>query len=215
MHSHTMVKLPPGLVLVACLLLPGTPLQANTDEAQQLVQQVTTEVLERLEANRAELEADTSGLYDLIHEIILPHIHFDTISRWVMGRSWRGMSAEQREQFTEQFRRLLLRTYATSLLRYSDEEIRFLTPVPGKKEDRVMIRTEVQPGEGQPVPVNYRMRRFDMDWQVVDLVINGISMVQNYRGEFEQRVRQSSVDVLLEELEERNRSVQPQEEELP
>lgn len=191
--------------LIACLLLPLlAPPLAAAHPAQEVVKQTADDVIERLEEQKAELEKNPDRLYSLVQELIIPRFDFEAMSRWVLGRNWRNASEEQREQFKDEFQTLLIRTYAKALLEYSDEEIHYAPVQPREDSDMVAVQTEVRQPGGNNVPINYRMRESDGEWKVIDVSVNGVSLVATYRGSFASEVRRGGMESLLAKMAERN-----------
>jgi len=190
------------------LLLLGVaqPVPAAEHPAQQLVKETTGKVLARLRADRDKLEADNSRIYPLVEELILPHFDFQRMSIWVLGKNWRLATPEQRKAFTREFQTLLVRTYATALLEYTDQTIEYLPFRAAADDKRVTVRTEiVQPG-GHNIPLDYRMYLdSNGEWKVYDISVDGVSLVTNYRSSFATEINQGGIGKLLKKLAEMNR----------
>lgn len=183
-------------------LLTGAA-RASAVEPQTLVRDTADKVLAEVSKHRSELEKDTGRIYSLVQETVLPHFDFVRMSQSAMGRHWRKATADQRARLTDEFRELLVRTYAVALFEYSGETITYL-PVRIPEEAReVMIPTRVNAG-GPPLPIDYRLHRQGETWKVYDVVIDGVSMVTNYRSTFSDQVRRSGIDGLIEQLAKRN-----------
>lgn len=196
------LRVTPLLGLTLLLALPALA----ADEPQQLVQSTSEQVLQRLKKEHDRLQANPDLIYPLVEDVVLPHFDFTKMSQWVLGVNWRAASDEQKARFTEQFRNLLVRTYAKALLEYTDQKINYL-PLRASDDPRtVMVRTEiVQPG-GQNIPVYYSMYNKGGRWMVYDIAIDGVSLVSNYRTSFANDIRQSGIDALIIRLAEMNRS---------
>ena len=177
---------------------------AATKSAEEVVKITADSVIERLTAERTELEAHPEKLYSLINELVIPHFDFVSMSKWVLGRNWRDASAAQQEQFVGEFRTLLVRTYAKALLEYSNETINYIPVENNPDSNIVVVKTEIhQPGT-RPVAINYSMHVSGGEWKVVDVTVDGISLVATYRGSFASEIRKSGMDALIAKLSERN-----------
>jgi phospholipid transport system substrate-binding protein len=173
-----------------------------------VVDAATQEMLTALRQNQDELKQHPERIYDLVAEIALPKFDFETMSRLVLGQHWRSASPEQRSAFVTEFRNLLVRTYATALLEYKGQDIRYLPERPSSRPDQATVRTElIQPGS-TPISIDYALVERDGVWKVYDLAIDRISLVTNYRGSFNAEIRQHGLDGLITRLAERNRSGQ-------
>ncbi len=127
------------------------------------------------------------------------------MSKWVLGKTnWRSASEEQRSQFVIEFRTLLVRTYAKALLEYSDEEIVYKPVTSNPESNIVTVETEVKQSGGNMIPINYRMHASGGEWKVVDVAVDGISLVSTYRGSFAAEIRKNGIDSLIAKLSERN-----------
>ena len=170
------------LFCLALLLGSGSALAA-VRPPQEVVQETSARMIDALRQNRAALRQDSSRIYELVDQIVLPNFDFELMSRWVLGRAWQQATPEQRRRFTEEFRTLLVRTYAKALLEYSNEEVR-VPPQPAASGNETTVRTEVQPQTGRPIQINYSMRLGDAGWKVYDVTVDGVSLVTNYRSTF-------------------------------
>ena len=184
------------------LLLLAAGVQAQpAEEAQALVKKTTDEVLSRLEQRREALRQDSSELYGLIEEGVLPHFDFEAMSRLVLGRHWRTATPEQRQQFVEEFRNLLVRTYGTALLEYTGQKIEYQPVHSQEGARRVSVPTRVIPEEGgPPIPIVYRLYSREGAWKVYDISVDGVSLLVNYRNSYNRIVRREGMDVLLERM---------------
>ncbi|MDH5694906.1 MAG: ABC transporter substrate-binding protein, partial [Gammaproteobacteria bacterium] len=144
---------------VLALLLGGLGLSAQAAEQgpQQMVMDTTKEVLKILDRERDKIKKDPNHIYGLIDKHVLPHFDFERMSRWTLGRHWRTASEKQKERFIAQFRTLLVRTYASSLLEFSGQKIEFLPFRKGSDEKEAMVRSEVEQAGPFPIPINYRL----------------------------------------------------------
>lgn len=194
------------LAMALILSLAATPARANDPgRALELVQDTADRMLVELREHRTELENDPGRIYDLVSEIVLPHFDFETIARWVMGRYWREATPEQRQRFTEEFRTLLVRTYARALLEYSGEILNYAPLQAAADADDVTVRSEVQRSSGPSIPINYRLHYRDDAWKVYDVNVDGVSLVTNYRSSLGSQINREGLDAVIDQLSERNR----------
>ena len=193
-----------ALWLVSVLFLASGSVAATTVDPEQLVKQTSDQVLAEVKDRKKELTEFPGRIYDLVEEVVLPRFDFERMSMLVLGKHWRTASEEQRAQFVIQFRELLVRTYATALLNYSDQEIRYLPVRQVEGAQEVTISTEVA-AEGAPrIPIAYSLIRDGESWKVFDVTIDGVSLVSNYRTTFASQIRRYKLEGLIAKLEERN-----------
>ncbi len=192
-------------LLLVCLVAPATA--SIGESAKQLIMETTDLVFSALRRDREIFREDPERVYTLVNDIILPHFDFPRMSRWVLGKHWKRATEEQRERFIEEFKTLLVNTYATALVQFTDQDVGYLPMRTKAGSKTVMVRTEVKQAGGQPIPINYRMYRKDGVWKVVDVTIDGVSLVKNYRSTYSTEIRRSGLESLISQLAERNRAV--------
>jgi phospholipid transport system substrate-binding protein len=168
-----------------------------------LVKNVTLEVLELISKEKG----NRAKIVSVIEEKVLPHFNFTAMTALAMGQNWGKASPEQKKRLTEEFRTLLVRTYASALAAYSDQKFDF-RPLRAKPTDTdVTVNVRVlQPG-GQPVTLDYSMEKTANGWKVYDVMVGGVSLVANYRTEFANVVRSSGIDGLIKDVQTKNRSL--------
>lgn len=171
----------------------------------ELVKRTAEEVLAVVKADKDIQNGDQQKIFALAEEKILPNFDFERVARMVLGKHWRSASPEQQAAFKREFRSLMLRTYATALSKYQNQTIEFkpLRMKPGAND--VTVESEIiQPG-GQPIGVDYTLHKNADGWKVYDIVIEGVSLVTNYRGQFNNEIRQSGIDGLIKKLADKNK----------
>lgn len=189
-----------GLLL---LVLSSGLVGAAVKPPQEVVQDTSARMFDALRKNSATLRQDSSRIYELVNQIVLPNFDFELMSRWVLGRAWQQATPEQRRRFAEEFRTLLVRTYAKALLEYSDEDVR-VPPQPPASGNQITVRTEVQPKTGRPIQINYSMNLGDQGWKVYDVTVDGVSLVTSYRSTFASQIRSNGLDAVIADLQQRN-----------
>lgn len=200
------------LTMYVCALfvsVQAMPATANSQNpAQQLVMDTSDKVLAKIKLEKERLKQDPAFIFPLVEEIVLPHFDFVRMSRWVLGKNWRTASNEQKKQFIAEFRTLLVRTYAKALLEYTgDQKINYLPVHEGKQPNKVVIRTEIiQDGAGAPtLPIHYTLYQKENRWKVIDIKVEGVSLVANYRSSFGTEVRKDGMEQFLVRLEKLNK----------
>jgi phospholipid transport system substrate-binding protein len=187
--------------------LAATQTQASElSQPEKLVRDTTNEVLERLEANKAALDENPDRVAKLVGELVLPHFDFRAMSQMVLAQNWRRASTEQRERFVAAFRGLLIHTYGSSLSEYSGQRIAFKPMHSNPDSGRATVSMAIQPDDGPSIPVAYELYQPEgSEWKVFDVVVDGVSLVQNYRSSFASEARKKGLDELIERIEERNK----------
>lgn len=199
------------LLTMAALMLSFSLLTVSAEEMsapETLVKNASDDMLKALEDNEAELKEDPAKIYSLVEAILMPHFDFDKMSKLALGKNWRKADAEQRIRFTEEFRLLLIRTYSTAMLEYTNEEIRMLPFRDDLSRKRVSVPMEVVQPAGPAIPMALSLYQNKQDeWKVYDVKIDGISLVTNYRSSFANDIRKGGMDKLIEDLAQRNEKV--------
>ena len=196
-------KIPAGLLVALVFGLWVQPLLAQSDPVA-VVKTTSDKVLAEILGRKQELNAEPGKIYPLVEDIVLPHFDFARMSQLVLARHWRKATAEQKDIFIREFRELLTRTYATALLNYSGQAIEYqpVTLEPGAT--RVEVKTVVRENGSPPLPIDYKLYLTNNEWKVYDVVIDKLSLIANYRTNYDSKIRRYGLDGLLKKLVERN-----------
>lgn len=194
-----------ALLLLALAALPAAAQDVAPDT---LVKNVTLEVVDLIAKDKDIKAGSRAKLVAVIEAKVLPHFNFTAMTALAMGQNWTKASAGQKKELTEEFRTLLVRTYASALAAYSEQKLDF-RPLRAKATDTdVTVNVRVlQPG-AQPVTLDYSMEKTANGWKVYDVTVGGVSLVANYRTEFANTVRASGVDGLIKDLRAKNKSLE-------
>jgi len=193
----------PLILLLVLVILPPPALPAE-DSPVDMIRQTSRELLARAEESRDEILHNPQRIYRLVEEYLLPHVDFERISRWILGRHWRGASEQQRGRFSNQFREMLIRTYSSSLLDYTDIGVEYLPLRAGDDPRKALVETRVRQGGAPPIQINYRVYERDGVWLVYDVTVEGISLVTTLRSSVAGEVRNLGLEGFLVDLEKRN-----------
>lgn len=187
------------------LVLLAAPAAATWSVAPRLVvEEATEQMIVAITDERALIDAQPGRVQELATQILAPHFDFERMSARVLGKNWQKADAAQRQRFMEEFRSLLVRTYSTALWGYYDQQINYLPVREGANGKTAIVRTEILPTGGQPIPINYAMYTNGTNWRVYDVSVDGISLVINYRSSFTAMVRRIGLDGLIDKLVMRN-----------
>jgi phospholipid transport system substrate-binding protein len=205
MKSYSVMPRLLALLLILILGLGQVGFATAEPSPQAMIENTTQQMQQALRANRQVLRADPSRLYSLVHQIVLPHFDFELMSQWVLGKYWRQVTPAQRTQFANEFRTLLVRSYAGALLEYTDEKIIFPSaPSPATGAQETTVHSVIQVKNGNPINLNYSLHFENGEWKVYDVTVDGVSLVINYRSTFTNKIRDGGMDALIQELRERN-----------
>ncbi|MBL1262505.1 MlaC/ttg2D family ABC transporter substrate-binding protein [Methylomicrobium sp. RS1] len=190
-----------GLVVLG--LIPVTHVTAGgLQEPQQVIQDVSEQLRQRFQDKA--FTRDFAQVTRFVDGVIYPHADFDVIAPLVLGKHWKTASPAERERFKNEFRTLLVRSYSRAFVEYNNWNLRF-QPIDAGGGKKVVVKTEVlQPGQ-KPVQVNYRMFQGKGGWKVYDIIIEGVSLVTNYRSSFSEDIqKKGSLSALNDSLAKRN-----------
>jgi phospholipid transport system substrate-binding protein len=172
----------------------------------ELVKRTAEDVLATVKSDADIQAGDQEKIYALAEEKILPNFNFDKVSRLVLGKNWTKATPDQKSAFQTEFRTLLIRTYATALSKYKNQTIDYKPLRMADGASTASVKTAIlQPG-GQPIAVDYSLEKKADTWKVYDIVIEGVSLVTNYRGQFAQEIRQNGLDSLIKKLGDKNKA---------
>lgn len=187
-------------VLLMALTIWGAPAMAAEKADTVLIQRAEV-VLTALKRDSGAIRNNQEKLRGLVDEQIFPLIDFESMSKLVLGVQWKRADASQRESFLAAFRELLARTYTKSIREYANVDIRFYPQRTRSDDKYATVYSEFVAGGGKAnVPVEYSLRNTDEGWKVYDLVIEGLSLVKNYRTSFKDEIQATSLDALIARL---------------
>lgn len=173
-----------------------------------LVQRVTEEVLDIVRKDKDIQNGQTQKVMELVDKKVLPNFNFTRMTALALGKEWRKASPQQQQQLTAEFRTLLVRTYSNALTSYKNQKIVYKPFKMMPADVDVLVRTEVQQPGSKPVQLDYSLEKADGSWKVYDVVVAGISLVTNYRDQFNQEVRNGGIDGLVAAIAAKNKSLE-------
>ncbi|MDR1853375.1 MAG: ABC transporter substrate-binding protein [Azoarcus sp.] len=190
------------------LYVPAARAVDASTPPDQLVRDVTTDVLNILRTDQNLQSGDNAKVVELINAKVLPHFNFRRMTSLAVGKDWRSATAEQQSRLTEAFRTLLVRTYSNALTQYRNEIIDFKPFRANAGDKQVKVGTEARQPGGQPIPIDYMLENSPQGWKVFDVVVAGVSLVTNYRGNFADEIRTKGIDGLIASIESKNQSLE-------
>lgn len=190
---------------VIALALATAAMAQAQESPEALVKRVSQDVIATIKADPLVQAGNQARIREVMETKLLPNFDFARMTALAMGRNWRAATPEQQQRLTDEFRTLLVRTYSGALNKYRDETIEYkpLRMNPGDTD--VTVRTAVLRPGGAPIQIDYGMAKTPSGWKAHDVIIGGVSLVTNYRDEFNEQIRNGGVDGLLETLAEKNK----------
>jgi len=170
-----------------------------------LVKRTSGEVLQIVRTDPKVQAGDQQRIREVIETKLLPNFDFDRMTALAMGRNWNKATPEQQRQLIEQFRTLLVRTYSGALSQYKDQTIDFKPMRGDPAAVDVIVRSEVIRSGQAPVQIDYGMTKTAAGWKAYDVIVGGVSLVTNYRDEFNEQIKGGGVDGLIKTLTDKNK----------
>jgi phospholipid transport system substrate-binding protein len=183
-------------------LVAALPAFSAPDEAPDaLIQRLSADIV----GSAREHALDHARIVKLVDNTIMPNVDFARMTAAAVGRSWRQATPEQQSRLQDEFKALLVRTYAGTLSQLKDQTVQ-VKPLRAAAEDtEVTVRTAVR-GRGDPIQVDYRMQRSPAGWKIYDINVLGVWLVETYRGQFATEISARGIDGLIAALSERNQA---------
>jgi phospholipid transport system substrate-binding protein len=192
--------------LITSAAVFASPLaMAEVEAPDALVKRISSDVLASVKADPAIQKGDISRIVTLVDAKIMPNVNFSRMTSMAVGRAWRQATPEQQKQLQDEFKTLLVRTYAGALGEVRDQTLSF-KPMRSKPEDtEVVVRSEVR-GKGEPIQLDYRLEKAAEGWKIYDLNVLGVWLVETYKSQFAQEINTKGIDGLIANLVQRNKS---------
>jgi len=196
-----------ALLIAGAALLIATPLSAADEAADAMVRRLSSDVLEVVRGDKSVQAGDLSRIVALVDERIMPNVNFQRMTASAVGPMWRQATPDQQKRLQDEFKTLLVRTYAGALAQVGDQTI-VVKPLRAAADDQeVVVRSEVK-GRGDPIQLDYRLEKTPgqgSGWKIYNLNVLGVWLVETYRSQFAQEISAKGIDGLIATLSERNR----------
>jgi phospholipid transport system substrate-binding protein len=203
---HAMAALAAVVTLGATVFSPVV--RAEDEAADALIKRLSVDVLDAIKADKAIRAGDTARVIALVDSRIMPNVNFQRMTASAVGPGWRQATPEQQKRLQDEFKILLVRTYAGALAQVSDQTIA-MKPLRAAPEDKeVVVRTEVK-GRGDAIQLDYRLEKtpgVGAGWKIYNLNVLGVWLVETYRSQFAQQINAKGIDGLIETLAEQNKA---------
>ena len=195
-----------SVVLVAAFAAPAV--YAADEAPDVLIKRLSTEVLESIKNDKAIRGGDMDKVIELVDSRIMPNVNFQRMTASAVGPAWRQATPEQQKRLQEEFKTLLVRTYAGALAQVSDQTIQ-LKPLRAAADDKeVLVRSEIK-GSGESIQLDYRLEKTPgqgAGWRIYNLNVLGVWLVETYRSQFASEINAKGIDGLIATLAARNKS---------
>jgi phospholipid transport system substrate-binding protein len=189
----------------AATLLVASATAFAQQAPDQLVKQVSSEVLDAAKADKSIQAGDVKQVSALVEAKVMPHVNFQRMTASAVGRYWRQATPEQQKKLQDEFKTLLVRTYSGALAQVRDQTVQLKPMRSSPADTEVIVRTEIR-GKGDPIQLDYRLEKAADGWKIYDVNVLGVWLVENYRNSFAQEIGAGGIDGLIAKLIERNKS---------
>ena len=194
------------LALLGVATLLGVPVARAADEGpDEMIRRLSTDVLNNIKADKDVQKGDVSKITSFVDSKVMPNVNFTRMTASAVGRNWRQATPEQQKRLQDEFKSMLVRTYAGALSQVKDQTVSVKPLRAGAADPEVIVRTEVI-GRGDPVQLDYRMEKTTSGWKIYDFNVLGVWMVETYRTQFAQEISARGIDGLIATLAQRNKS---------
>jgi len=197
------------LALAASLsLLLSAPVCAADEAPDALINRLTKEALDTIQADKGVQAGDVSRIIELVDEKVMPHLNFQRMTASAVGPAWRQATPEQRKRLEAEFKTLLVRTYAGAMSQARNLSFS-VKPLRAAADDKEVIVRTLITGRGDPVQLDYRLEKTSgvgAGWKIYNLNVLGVWLVETYRSQFAQEINAKGLDGLIATLIERNKS---------
>lgn len=181
-----------GLLVVSCLVpAPGFAI-TPTEQIQETIQQVLSVVRNTTNSHEQRKE--------MLRETLMPRFDWFEMARQTLGKHW-SVAAGRENEFIGAFADFLGNSYVGNIGSFKDEKILFVQE--SIESNQAQVKTKIVPGKGEPTSVNYRLHRVEGHWKIYDVVVDDISIVVNYRSQFNRILTRGTFDDLLRQLREK------------
>ncbi|KTD16330.1 MlaC/ttg2D family ABC transporter substrate-binding protein [Legionella jordanis] len=166
-----------------------------------MLENTANQIIATLKENKASLKSNPRIIQQAVQRYLLPNVDVNGMARSVLGRqAWNKASVSERQEFSEAFTQLVIRTYASPLSEYTDESIKFL-PVRGSLDGRFLrVNSVIVRSKGKNIPLSYSLVSKNGSWKIYDFSVEGVSLLQSFRSQFAEALRSSSMQDIIKQL---------------
>jgi len=196
-----------GWTLLMAVGLSGAAM-AEDEAPDVMIKRLSVDVLDTIKADKALRSGDMTKLVALVDERIMPSVNFQRMTASAVGPAWRQATPEQQKRLQDEFKILLVRTYAGALAQVSTQTVA-MKPLRASPDDKeVLVRTEIR-GVGDPIQLDYRLEKtpgLGTGWRIYNLNVLGVWLVETYKSQFAQEINAKGLDGLIVSLSDRNKA---------
>ena len=208
MNRRSLARLALSVAAALSLGLPLTRAFAADEAPDALIKRLSIGVLDSVKGDKAIRGGDLATVIALVDKTVMPNVNFRRMTAAAVGPGWRKATPQQQQRLQDEFKILLVRTYAGALAQVNDQSIQ-MKPLRAAPDDKdVLVRTEII-GRGEPIQLDYRLEKTPGEgagWKIYNLNVLGVWLVETYRGQFAQEINAKGIDGLIDTLVTRNKA---------
>jgi phospholipid transport system substrate-binding protein len=182
----------------------GTAARADDQAPDALVKSISNQVLDTIRGDKSLQTGDPNKLESLIDSKVMPYVDFEKMTQLAVGRGWRSATPEQKQQLQQQFRTLLVRTYAGAMAQVRDHRVEMKPLRAAPTDTDLVVHSQIVSNNTDPIQLDYHMEKTPDGWKIYDVNVLGVWLVETYRTQFRSQIDQSGVDGLIKSLQDRN-----------
>ncbi len=195
-----------GMIAATVALAAALPAFAADEAPDVLIKRLSTDVLQTIRNDKSLQNGDVTKIIALVDKTIMPNVNFRRMTAAAVGPGWRQATPEQQQRLQDEFKTLLVRTYAGALSQVNAQTDIVVKPLRMQPTDTdVPVRTEIQ-GRGDPIQLDYRLEKTADGWKIYNLNVLGVWLVETYRNQFTQEINTKGVAGLIDTLAARNKA---------
>ena len=194
-------------VTIGCVLWMGNAV-AEPQAPDALVRETTELLLQTIRSDPEIAAGNRIRITEVVEANLVEHFDFARMTRLAVGKDWRRIDPERQPELIREFKTLLVRTYSVSLAEYRDQVITYKPVAVDPDARSVVVQTTITQSGSSPISMNYRMAATAEGWKVYDVIVEGVSLVINYRSLFNSTVESSGVEGLIKLLRDKNEEAQ-------
>lgn len=193
-----------AMCVAFCVGIAQTAVAAE-ETPDQLVKRLSAEIIELAKTDKDVQAGNQKRILELVEIKVLPYINFSRMTSLAAGKSWRDATPEQQKQLTEEFRSLLVYTYANTISQIKDQRVEFKPFRAAPDDTEVEVKSQIIPSRGEPIILNYRLEKTASGWKIYDISVLGAWLVETYKGNFSAEISKSGIDGLIKTLSDKNK----------
>lgn len=196
------------LPFIAAFAMAGAAMAQNADTSTPdgLIKALVDDVMATVKADKEMQAGSIPKITALVEQKILPNANFQKTTQIAMGRNWAKATPEQQKQIVEEFKMLLIRTYAGAVSQIRDQTVQFRPFRAAPEDTEVTVRTQVI-NKGEPIQMDYRLEKTAQGWKVYDINVLGAWLTEAYKGSFNTIASQQGIEGVIKTLQDRNRQL--------